>query len=70
MKWIATTLFIFSGLLLSLNLDISKFGFLTFFIGHIILMCYFLKFKDWAMIVQNGFFIIIDLIGIYRWFVL
>lgn len=68
MKWLATGLFLSAGTLLSLNIEISRFGFLLFFTGHILLSYIFLKEKDWAMVTQNGFFIFVDMIGIYRWF--
>ena len=68
MKWLATALFLSAGTLLSLNIEISRFGFLLFLSGHLILTWYFLKEKDWAMITQNAFFILIDALGIYRWF--
>lgn len=68
MKWLATALFLSAGTLLSLNIEISRFGFLLFFTGHMLLTWYFLKEKDWAMITQNAFFILIDMLGIYRWF--
>jgi len=67
-KWLATALFLFAGTVLALNIDISKYGFLCFFAGHIMLAYYFLKERDWAMITQNTFFLFIDFIGIYRWF--
>ena len=67
LKWIATAMFLTAGTLLSLNIAISKIGFILFFTGHIILFFLFLKLKDNPMIVQNGFFILIDSIGIYRW---
>jgi len=67
-KWLATALFLSAGTLLSLNIEISRFGFLLFFTGHVLLTCVFIKDKDWAMITQNAFFILIDLLGIYRWF--
>lgn len=69
MKWIATILFLTAGTLLSLNIEISRFGFFFFAIGHVILTYYFAKLKDYAMITQNSFFLIIDGIGIYRWFI-
>lgn len=68
MKWIATGLFLSAGTLLSLNFEISRFGFLLFLIGHVLLTLVFMKQKDWAMVTQNGFFILIDCLGIYRWF--
>jgi len=68
MKWLATFLFLSAGTLLSLNIEISRFGFLLFLTGHVLLSYYFVKHKDWAMATQNGFFLFIDAIGIYRWF--
>jgi hypothetical protein len=68
LKWIATAMFLTAGTLLSLNIEASKIGFLLFFSGHIILFFLFLRLRDKPMIVQNGFFMIIDVIGIYRWF--
>jgi hypothetical protein len=67
-KWLATILFLTAGTLLSLNIEISRFGFFFFLTGHIILTYYFIKYRDWAMVVQNGFFLFIDALGIYRWF--
>ena len=68
MKWLATALFLSAGTLLSLSGEISRFGFLLFLTGHVLLTLYFLQHKDWAMITQNAFFILIDMLGIYRWF--
>lgn len=69
MKWIATILFLTAGTLLSLNIEISRFGFFCFITGHTLLTYYFMKNKDYAMLTQNVFFLMIDAIGIYRWFI-
>lgn len=69
MKWLATALFLTAGTLLSLNIEISRFGFFFFGVGHVLLTYYFIKHKDNPMIVQNGFFLIIDGMGVYRWFI-
>jgi hypothetical protein len=68
-KWIATILFLFSGAIIASNIAISRWGFLTFLIGHIILVVVFGKKKDTPMLLQNLFFIGIDFVGIYRWFI-
>jgi hypothetical protein len=69
LKWSSTALFIAAGLLLALNIpDTSKYGFLLFLTGHVVLLHAFIKAKDTPMITQNAFFLIIDLIGIYKWF--
>lgn len=67
-KWLATILFLSAGLLISLNIEISRFGFICFLAGHIILSLVFFKNRDYPMIVQNLAFIVIDVIGIYKWF--
>jgi hypothetical protein len=67
-KWTGTTFFISAGFIMSLNIDISKYGFLLFFAGHIVLSSYFWWKKDVPMALQNLFFIPIDILGVYRWF--
>jgi hypothetical protein len=68
-KWIGTVSFLLAALLLSSNIEESRYGFLVFLSGHIILSYYFwFKNKDLPMFTQNFFFIGVDLWGIYRWF--
>ena len=68
-KWIATLLFWFAGTVLALNVDISRWGFVAFLIAHLLLVVVFTKVKDYPMLLQNAFFIIVDCIGIFRWFI-
>jgi uncharacterized membrane protein YhhN len=68
LKWFGTFCFITAASLLSLNIDISKYGFILFFIGHLTFIYVFLRIKDKAMLFQNTFFIVLDLLGMYRWF--
>lgn len=68
-KWVATALFLFAGGILALNVEISRWGFVAFLVAHTLLVVVFNKVKDYAMLLQNGFFIFIDLIGIFRWFI-
>jgi len=68
-KWLGTLCFLSAALLLSSNIDISKYGFILFLIGHIVLSYYFwFRSKDYPMFTQNFFFIGVDVFGIYRWF--
>jgi len=68
-KWIGTVSFLLAALLLSSNIEESRYGFLVFLYGHIVLSFYFwFKNKDLPMFTQNFFFIGVDLWGIYRWF--
>ena len=69
LKWLSTILFVAAGLLLSLNIpELGKWGFIMFLIGHSSLSYIFWKESDRPLLIQNAFFILIDLIGIYRWF--
>jgi hypothetical protein len=60
-------MFVCGGLLISSNIPISKFAFPIFAMGHILAIYVFSKAKDKPLIVQNIFFLCIDMIGIYQW---
>lgn len=68
LKWISTALFASAGLMLALKLPFSAYGFIMFLAGHVILGTIFYKIQDWPLVTQNVAFGIIDLVGIYRWF--
>ena len=68
-KWLGTGLFLSAALLLSSNIEVSKFGFFLFLGGHIILSMLFWVNNDKPMFVQNFFFLFVDAWGIYRWFI-
>ena len=60
---------ILAAILLSSNIEISRYGFLLFLFGHIVLSYYFwFRNKDLPLFTQNFFFIGVDAWGIYRWF--
>jgi len=67
MKWFATSMFVCAGILISFNIPESKYAFPLFAIGHCAVLYAFLKVKDKPMIVQNMFFLGIDIFGIYQW---
>ena len=67
LKWFGTLCFIVAATLLSANIDISKYGFFVFLLGHLTFIYVFRK--DKPMLFQNSFFILLDLFGIYRWFI-
>lgn len=69
LKWFGTLCFILAATLLSLNIDMSKYGFIIFLIGHITFIYVFVTLRDKPMIFQNSFFILLDALGIYNWFI-
>lgn len=68
LKWVMTMTFLGSALLLSSNIAISKLGFITFFLGHLIGLYIFHQERDRALFWHNLGFSFIDAWGIYRWF--
>lgn len=69
LKWVMGGLFLGSALILSTNVSYSKYGFITFLIGHLIGIYVFNARKDRAMLWHNIVFLFVDLWGIFRWFV-
>jgi len=68
-KWIGTALFLFAGVILSSNIDISRWGFFLFLTAHLIYITVFWKVRDYPMLVNNAMFACIDMWGIYRWWI-
>jgi len=68
-KWISTIAFFIAAIMLSSNVEISKWGFVIFAGGHLIYTVLFTKLKDWPMVAHGVGFLLIDLYGIWRWFV-
>lgn len=60
-------MFVMAAVLLSANIEISKYGFILFLFGHIIFSVIFTMLKDWSMASHNIVFLFIDVFGIYRW---
>ncbi len=65
--WIGTITGIMGGLLLALNLEYSHFGFFIFFISASSWTIQGYKNNDRSLMILNAFFMLIDLLGIYRW---
>ena len=63
-----TILFLMSAFIIGMKIDVSKLGFITFLLAHIMGIIIFYKLKDKPMLFQNTVFTFIDLFSIYRWF--
>ena len=67
-KWLATLLGIMGAIMVSLNIPaITRFGFIPFLISSIIWIFAAFKMKENSLIALNATFIIINILGIYRW---
>lgn len=68
-KWIATALFIFGGTICALKLDFMKWAFPCFVIAHtIFLYDFFRTHRNRPMILQNAYFLVINTIATFVWF--
>ena len=68
-KWIATASFLVSAILLSSNIEESRYGFIIFLFGHALLTHYFwFKERDYPMFTNNMMFLFVDIYGINQWF--
>ena len=69
-KWISTALFILGGTGFALKLPFMRWGIPCFVLGHCILLYYFINHhKSKPLILQNMYFLVLNLIGIYVWFI-
>ncbi len=68
-RWVGTIAGICGGVLIALNIAISKYAFLIFLVSSISWLIQGYKNKDNALVLLNIVFIVIDLIGVYRWLI-
>jgi hypothetical protein len=67
-KWWAVILLILGGIVLAGKLPVPLFiPYVLFFFGHGGMLHSFYEKHDYPMMIVNGVWILIDLIGIYRW---
>ena len=68
-KWLASMLGIMGGIMISANVaGITKYSFIPFSISSVIWLFVSYKMKENSMIALNATFILINISGIYRWF--
>lgn len=66
-NWIGSISGILGALLLAFNFTGSKYGYFLFLASAIFLTFSFTKQKNYAMMVQQSIFLIINSIGVYSW---
>ena len=59
---------IIGGVLVSWNTQYSKYGFIFATIASILLAVWCFTSKEWGYFVLNLVYLIIDVVGIYKWF--
>ncbi len=69
LNWIGTLNFIVAGLLIATNIEpYAKYAFIFFLIGHTFCLVNAIKKSINSLTIRYCFFIVIDGIGIYNWF--
>lgn len=66
-KWFATFCLITGGALVASNTEVSGWGFPFFVAGSIAWLYCAILMREAALAVTSVVFLIIDLIGVYRW---
>lgn len=69
LKWIGTTLAVVGALAIALNLPFSGWGFVAFLVSSVSWSIAGLMMKEPSLVVLQGTFVVINVIGIYRWLI-
>jgi hypothetical protein len=67
-EWLSVGLLLIGATLLALNPPMSKWAFPILGISRLWLSILMFKKKDYPMFIMNFFYLIVDIIGIIRWF--
>jgi len=66
--WLGTITGIVGGLLVALNFDHSKYGYIFFMVSAISWVIQGAKNNDKSLVLLNTVFVCVNTLGIYRWF--
>ena len=69
LKWFGTALAVVGALVIALNLPFSGWGFVAFLVSSVIWTIVGVMMKEPSLVVLQGTFVAINLIGIYRWLI-
>jgi hypothetical protein len=67
-KWLSVVITIIAALTISLRVIDVVFSYYIFLIGHLIMTYVLFKFKDWSLFFMNMVWVIIDIVGIIKWY--
>ncbi|MBF0188272.1 MAG: hypothetical protein HQL50_10155 [Magnetococcales bacterium] len=70
LKWTGTVTGIIGATLIALNISISGYGFLFYGISCLTWGVAGWWMREWSLVVLQGVFLIINVIGIWRWLIL
>tara|TARA_Y100000385_G_scaffold245355_1_gene263971 strand:- start:627 stop:851 length:225 start_codon:yes stop_codon:yes gene_type:complete len=67
-KWLSVVITIIAALTISLRVIDVLFSYYIFLIGHLIMTYVLFKFKDWSLFFMNMVWVVIDIVGIIKWY--
>jgi len=69
LRWIGTTTGVVGALVLALNIPVSGWGWVLFTISSISWTIAGLVLKDMSLVVLQAAFVVVDVIGVWRWLI-
>ena len=69
LKWLGTLTGVLGALILALNIPVSGWGWVLFTISSISWTIAGLALRDASLAVLQGTFIVVDLLGVWRWLI-
>ena len=67
-KWFSFVITIIAALSISLRITNIVVSYYIFLVGHMIMAYILYKVKDWSLFSLNAVWVVIDIIGIIKWF--
>lgn len=67
LEWTGSILAVSAAILLALNIDISPWAYVGYLCSSLLLTVWGIRQKAYGIAWQNSVFIVINLIGVYRW---
>ncbi|CAA6821146.1 MAG: Unknown protein [uncultured Thiotrichaceae bacterium] len=70
LEWIGTVMAVSAAILLAINIPISGWAYVFYLVSSVLLMWWGFRRKAYGIAMQNVVFIVINIIGIYRWLII
>lgn len=67
LEWTGSILAVSAAILLALNISISPWAYVGYFFSSLLLTAWGIRRRAYGIAWQNSVFIVINLIGVYRW---
>ena len=69
LKWLGTATGVAGAVVLALNLPFSGWGWTLFAVSAAAWTIAGLRMREYSLVVLQGAFLVVDLLGIYRWLI-